>query len=155
MATRAVRMPIDLEARPQRRFEERIALRFPRLRAFLGKLVWRMPNTRLRRGILRRAVKLAWEALNRGDLEVCFALYHRDCVSVWPPEFAAIGLPAGTVGLEERVREQRRVLDDWDDFHFELHEYIDLGDGRLLTVGRMKAVASRAASRSTPSGPPS
>ena len=112
MATRIVRMSFDIEPRPRRRLEERIALRFPRLRVFLGKRVWRMPDTRLRRAIIRRAAKVLWEAFNRGDLESTFALYHPDCVSVWPAEFTAVGMPAGTVGHEERVREQQRVLDD-------------------------------------------
>jgi ketosteroid isomerase-like protein len=135
-----VRMPMTLEAQPHRRLEERLALRFPRLRAFLGRAVWRLPNSRLRRALVRRVVKLGWEAFNRGDLDVTFALYHPSCESSFPAQLATVGFPSGTRDREARIRVQREVFDDWRELWFELKEYIDLTDGRLLTVGRMRGI---------------
>jgi ketosteroid isomerase-like protein len=94
----------------------------------------------LRRAILRRAVKRVWDAFNRRDLEVTFALYHQDCVSTWPPEFIPLGLPPGTSGRDERIREQQKVFDDWRELRYEHEEYIDIGDGRLLMAGRMMGI---------------
>jgi ketosteroid isomerase-like protein len=135
-------MPLGLDARPRRRLEERLALRFPRLRAFLGRAVWRLPNWRLRRAVVRRAVKVAWEAFNRGDLDVTFALYHANCESSFPAQLATVGFPSGTSDREARIRVQREVFDDLRELRFELKEYIDLGDGRLLTAGRMMGVGA-------------
>lgn len=115
-------------------------MRFPRFRTWFARRIWRLPRSHLRRAVVRRTVKLAWEAFNRGDLEVTFALYHPECDSHFPPELATIGLPSGTRRRDERVRVQQSVLEEWRKFWFELDEYIDVGDGRLLTVGRMRGI---------------
>ncbi len=132
-----VRTPMAPTAHPRRRFEERLALRFPRLFALFARAVWRLPKSSLRRALVRRLVRTAWEAFNRGDLEVTFLPYHPECRSTFPPEMATLGLEPGTYDRDERIRFQQGVMDEWDEFRFEPSELIEFGD-RLLTIGRMR-----------------
>jgi ketosteroid isomerase-like protein len=125
-------------AHGRRRLEERLALRFPHLLDFVAGAIGRLPNSRLRRALFRRVVQTGWEAFNRRDLEAAFLLYHPDCASTYPPGLATIGLGAGTHGLDERMRSQQKALDEWAEFRFEPEELIDPGDGRLLSIGRMR-----------------
>jgi ketosteroid isomerase-like protein len=138
--TEVVRLPMEKTTHPRRRLVERIALRSPRLRDFVARAVWRLPNQRLRRAALRRFVRTSWEGFNRGDLDVAFLLYRPDCESIYPPQFTTLGLEPGTHDLEERMRSQQSVLDEWAEFWFEPEELIDLVDGRLLSTGRMKGI---------------
>ena len=132
-----VRTPMTTTAHPRRRLEERIALRFPRLFDFFARAIWRLPKSRLRRALVRRSMRVAWEAFNRGDLEVTFLPYHPDCQSTFDPKMTTLGLEPGTHSLDERIRFQQRVIDEWDEFRFEPSELIESGD-RLLSIGRMR-----------------
>src|SRR5712692_10321285 len=72
-----VRQPIAVAAHSRRRVEERLGLRFPRALAFVAQMVLRLPQrSRLRQALVRRAVRLSFEATNRGDYEAVFMLYH-------------------------------------------------------------------------------
>jgi ketosteroid isomerase-like protein len=134
-----VRQPISLKASSRRRLEERLGLRFPRALAVLARAVWRLPlRSRLRRGVVRRAVVLAWEALNRRDLEVTFALYRPDVEAIFPPQLVSVGFEPVYRGREERVEVQRRVMAEWGEFWFESDELIELGEARLLVLMRVK-----------------
>jgi ketosteroid isomerase-like protein len=133
-----VHIPMTRTVHDRRRLEERLALRFPRLRDFVARAIWRLPNSRLRRALITRIVRTGWEAFNRGDLDAAFLVYHPECESIYPPQFTTIGLEPGTHDLDERMRSQQSVLDEWAEFRFEPEELIDLGDGRLLSRGRMK-----------------
>jgi ketosteroid isomerase-like protein len=125
-------------AHERRRLEERLALRFPRLYDSVSRAIWRLSEkSRLRRALIRRVARTSWDAFNRGDLEAAFLLYHPDCQSTFPSEMATIGLEAGTFDLDERVRFQQRVIDEWDEIRFEPRELIEFGD-RLLSMGRMR-----------------
>jgi ketosteroid isomerase-like protein len=132
-----VRTPMKATACGRRRLEERLFLRFPRLYDFLGRRAWRHRESRLSRALIQRLVRTTWEAFNRGDLDVTFAPYHADCQSTFPPEMATLGLEPGTHRLDERIRFQRRVMDEWDELRFEPSELIESGD-QLLSIGRMK-----------------
>ena len=133
-----VRQPIAVRAHSRRRLEERMALRFPSVLALLARAGWRLPpRSRLRQVLIRRYVRLGFEATNRGDYEAANALNHPDVEAIWPPRLATIGVEPGTRGREERVRFQRRWSTEWGEFRFEPEELIDFGDGRLLTVGRI------------------
>ena len=133
-----VRRPLTLKANSRRRLEERLALRFPGVVERVTAAVWRLPpRSRLRRAFIRRAVSSGWEALNRGDLDVAFVLYHPDVESTVDSRLASVGLKSSH-GREARVGVQRQGLAAFDEFRFESEELIDLGDGRLVTVGRMK-----------------
>jgi ketosteroid isomerase-like protein len=133
-----VRQPIAVRVHSRRRFEERLGLRFPRAVALGTRLVWRLPpRSRLRQAILRRVVVSGWEAMNRRDLDAAFALYHADVESIIDPRLVGVGFEH-TRGREARVGVQQDVLGEFRDFRFESEELVDVGDGRVLVIGRMK-----------------
>ena len=133
-----VRQPVTLRTHTHRRLEERLALRFPRALAPLVRAVLRLPpRSRLRRVFVRRVAQLGFEALNRGDNEPAFVLYHPDVELILPQEFVGLGLPA-VRGREERERFEWTWIGEWGQVHYDFEEIIDLGDERLLAVGRIK-----------------
>ena len=138
MSKEVVRQPIAVKGRSTRGLEERLALRFPRITAFLARTVWRLPTrSRLRQALLRRVVVLGWEAMNRVDLEFGLALYHEDVESIFDPRAVTLGL-ANTRGREARRRTLTEVYAETREMRFEPDELIDLGDDRLLVIGRMR-----------------
>jgi ketosteroid isomerase-like protein len=133
-----VRFPLTVRASSRRRIEERVALRFPPALAFLTRLVFRLPlHSRVRRALIHRAYQLGWEAQNREDYEAGFAFYDPDVEMVAPSVLATIGVEFEPRGLDGRVRSQRKWNTEWGGFRFEPQEAIDLGDGRLLTIGHI------------------
>ena len=134
-----VRQPIALRANSRRRPEERLALRFPRAAARLTRLVLRLPSrSPLRRAFVRRAAQLGFEALNRDDVEAAVALYHPDVELDLPEEFIGLGLHPPSRGRAERVSFEREWNAEWGKVRYEFGEVIDLGDDRLLVVGRFE-----------------
>ena len=132
-----VRQPLTLRTQTHRRVEERLALRFPRTLALLARSVFRLPPpSRLRRTFVRRAVQLGFESLNRGDPEPAFALYHPEVELELPREFVGLGLDPPDRGREERVRFERMWNAQWGTVRYEFGEVVDLGDDRVLLVGR-------------------
>ena len=130
------RQSIHLGTHPRRRLDGRMALRFPRALAFLARAVWRLPaRSRVRKGLLRRAVRLSFEAINRRDYESTFGLYHPDCELITPPELVGLGFEYH--GREKRIGFQRKWIADWGEFGFHPEEIIDLGD-RALLVGHIE-----------------
>jgi ketosteroid isomerase-like protein len=86
--------------------------------------------------MLRRALRLGFEAVNRGDYEAAFALYHPDVETIVPPVLAGLGLDPVVRSREQRFRFQQRWTAEWGEMRFEPEEVIDLGD-RVLVVGRV------------------
>lgn len=68
---------------------------------------------------------------------MAFALYHRDVESTVDPLLAGIGL-GNTRGRDARVAVQKEAMAEFREFRFESEELVDLGDSRVLMVGRMK-----------------
>jgi ketosteroid isomerase-like protein len=136
---RVVRQPITVGARTRRHLEENLALRFPRASALFVRAVLGLPpRSRLRQAFLRRAAQLGFEALNRDDIEPAFALYHPEVELDLPKEFVGLGLNPPDRGREERVSFERRWIAEWGRLHYEFGEIIDLGDDRVLLVGRFE-----------------
>jgi ketosteroid isomerase-like protein len=135
-----VRQPIALREHTRRRLEERLAVRFPRAAAFLNRAVFRLPpRSRLRQASMRRGVQMGFESLNRDDVEAAVALYHPEVELIMPSEFVGLGLdPAGYRGLEGRMRFERRWIAEWGKLRYEIEEVVDLGDNRVLVLGRVK-----------------
>ena len=67
-------------------------------------------------------------------------LYHRECESTFPPELPTIGVESGTRTREERVRVQRKYIEELN-LRFEPSELIEIGD-ELLSVGHMKGTGA-------------
>lgn len=134
----AVRQPISIEDRPRRHLDERTALRFPRAARFLAAAVWRLsPQSRVRRRLLGRYVRMLFEAFNRGDYDATFILYHPDGETIYPPQFVSVGFESYTRGRAERIRVQRRWNADWGEFYNRPQELIDLGD-RVVLLARLE-----------------
>jgi ketosteroid isomerase-like protein len=134
----AARQPITLKPRVARTLFERLALRFPGIRVAIARATLRLPpHAWPRQKMLGYAVRLGYEATNRGDQEACFVLYHPDVESIWPPELVALGFDPPSRGRAERIEAQRRWAAEWQALRFEPEELIDLGD-RALVAGRIQ-----------------
>ena len=134
-----VRHPLTLAPDSRRHLDERLVLRFPYLKVLLAR-VWsnRPPSSRLRQAIVRRLVRQAFEAANRGDYEVAFAFYDRDIEFFPPVGLVGLGDQASYRGLDERMRYQQNWHAEWGEFRYEPDELRDLGD-RLLAIGRIRS----------------
>jgi ketosteroid isomerase-like protein len=140
MSEEVVRTPMGSADHSRRRFEQHLGVHFPRLLELFARRMWRLPPGRLRRALVSRNVRMAWEAFNRRDLDAAFMLYHPDCESTWPDDLRSVGFSEpGTHNREDRIRIQREGFDDWGgSLHYVPEELIEAGD-RLLTAGRMEA----------------
>jgi ketosteroid isomerase-like protein len=145
------RQPIRLESSPRRHLDERLSLRFPRVRVALTRALFRLPaRSRIRTVMLSRAVRLGVEASSGGDYDSAFSFYHPDAELVTPPEAVVVtNFPANVKGRRERVRLERMWRAEWGDFRYEPEELIDLQD-QVLLLGRMvgSGPSSSAASES-------
>jgi len=134
-----VRQPIALADHSRRRLEERIILRFPAIRSLVGRTVWSLPpRSRLRQALIRRSVKLGFEALNRGDFKSAFSAYDPQVEMVPAPQLKGLGLDNVYRGLEGRARFQQRWHAEWGDFQHVPEEVIDLGDDGVFVSGRLR-----------------
>jgi ketosteroid isomerase-like protein len=64
-------------------------------------------------------------------------LYRPDTESVGADVWNTIGAEMETRGREDRIAYQRTILADWDELRFDSEEIIQLGEDRLVSVGRM------------------
>ncbi len=109
MLEKTMAQPVTLSSRVGCAPDERLALRSPRAPAHVARAIWRLPpRSWIRRKLLGRAVRLGFEATNRGDQEACFMLYHPDVESIWPPEIVALGFDPPDRGRRGRIEAQRR-----------------------------------------------
>jgi ketosteroid isomerase-like protein len=133
-----VRQPIALKDRPRRGLEERMYLRFPSVVAVVTRALWRLPpRSRPRRAFILRGTQLGFAALNRGDFEASFLLYHPDVEFITPPRLAGLGFEPVFRGRAGRIQFQQRWMAEWGEMRFEPEEVLDLGD-RLLYLGGVK-----------------
>jgi ketosteroid isomerase-like protein len=134
------RQRIAVKPRSRRGLDERIFLRFRPVVTALTRVVWRLPpKSRLRREVLLRAAQAGFAAINRGDLESSFLLYHPDIEIITPSQLVAMGFDTAYTGREARFGYQRRWTQEWGQMLFEPTEMLDLGD-RVLFVGRISGV---------------
>ena len=132
------RQPLAVTPSFRRRFDERLALRFPGAFNLLDRLAWRLPpQSRLRRAVFHRAAQLGLEAVNRRDYDSAFARYDQHVELVLESRLVGLGFDRVYRGLEERVRFQERWFAEWGDFRFAPKELIDLGDRRILLSGQI------------------
>ena len=133
-----VRQPFTVASHSRRRLDERLGLRFPGVRTFLQRLLWRLPpRSRLRQASLRRALQLGFEAVNRGDFEAAFASYNADVELVSDSRLIGLGFDGVYRGRAERVRFQQRWVAEWGDFLFAPEELLYLRDDRVFVGGRI------------------
>jgi ketosteroid isomerase-like protein len=132
-----VRFPVAVSGGTKRRtLEERIAVRFPRPAVMLASAVTRLPpRSRLRRVLLARAVRRAYEAANRRDFEVTFLLLDPDVEFRFSGAFAPPGLAGWHRGHEGYRRVWEAGIEAWDDLRVEPDEIFDYGD-QIVICGR-------------------
>jgi hypothetical protein len=75
--------------------------------------------------------------LYRDDVEAALALYHPE-VELIVPDYPGLDLDPVYRGLEERFGFERRLIAEWGKLRYDFEEVIDLGDGRVLLLGRLK-----------------
>ena len=130
------RHAVTLRGRSRRGLAERLYLQFPSTVGIATRVTWRLPpRSRLRRALLRHVVQVGFDAINRGDFESAFILFHPEGELVTPPTLVELGFDPVYRGRTARFEFQRRWTAEWGEMRFEPHELIDLGD-RLLYLGR-------------------
>jgi ketosteroid isomerase-like protein len=133
-----VRQPIGLKARSRRGLDERMFLRLRPVVTSVTRVAWQLPpGSRLRREVIVRAAQAGFAAINRGDFESSFLLYHRDVEFRTPPSLVALGFDPVYRGRKGRFDFQRRWTLEWGEMRFEPTEMLDLGD-RFMFVGRIQ-----------------
>jgi ketosteroid isomerase-like protein len=140
----AVRQPLPVAVTSRRTLEQQL-VRFPLVVKFLARLLWGLwlllpPASRLRKAMARHYIKGCLEALNRGDLEAAFALFHPNVQSTWDGRSVPIGIEPVAHGWKARFDLQRCWNAEWRDWQFRPRELIDLCDGRLLITGQVKGI---------------
>lgn len=135
---KVVRHRIALKDRPRRGLEERIYLRLRSVVTAVARVLWRRPpRSRARRAFILRGTQLGFAALNRGDFESSFLLYHPDVEFITPPRLAGLGFDPVFRGRAGRILFQERWTAEWGEMRFEPDEVLDLGD-RLLFLGGVR-----------------
>jgi ketosteroid isomerase-like protein len=139
-----VRQPIRISDRSHRRLEDRIVARIPNFAVAVSRALFRLPaRSRVRRLLQPRIVRQGVEAVNRGDYEVAFLLFHPDMEYLAPPGTVVLGtFPEKLQGRRERIEFERSWRADWSEFRYEPEELIDLTD-RLVLIGRMSGSGRR------------
>ena len=95
-------------------------------------------HSRLRQALIRRAVKLGFEAMNRGDFKAAFSPYDPGLEMITDAKLRALGFENVYHGVAGRMRFQERWQAEWRDFKYALDEVIVFGDNRLLVSGRLR-----------------
>ena len=125
-----LRVPVSLRATSRRTVPERLAMRFPNALALGIRAALRLPlRSRVRVRLSRHAARMFTEAINRGDFEASFGLYHPEAELVVAGGLPTLGLE-GATGPAERIRFQERWMADWGEFRFEPEELLVFGDDR-------------------------
>ena len=133
-----VRQQFDLRETKRRGWDERLLLRFPRVGYALTRaMIKRRPSSRMRRALLRHALRRALEASNRGDYEAAFALIPPDYETFPNPELAALGFERVYIGAEGRLRLMHKWVDALGDFQQDSGEIVDAGE-HVVLLTRMK-----------------
>ena len=133
-AVQGVRIPLaGGKGTPHRTMDERIVVRFPALARWLAAAWARLPrHSRLRRAVLVRRVRRAYEAVNRRDFGLILTGFDPSV------EFNAVQTgpegPATFHGHAGVLESSRLVLEVFGDIRLEPEEFVDWGDQFLVTV---------------------
>jgi ketosteroid isomerase-like protein len=133
-----VRQPCPLRGDSRRRLDLWVALRFSRLGALAIRMLVCLPvSSRIRQGLMWRAVRLGYEVFNvTGQINV--HLLTPDAVLIQPG--SELGNEGVFHGREGFVRGGRELQEVFGDFRMQPEELIDLGD-RLLVFVRLRGRA--------------
>jgi ketosteroid isomerase-like protein len=118
-------------------------VRFPALGAFVNRHVMRLPaGNRIRRTVVWRSFRMAYEAFSRGDFEAAFAQLHPDVEWHTPATFPYTEVLHGRDAVLEWYG--TRWASSWDWWESEPEKIIDRGDRTIIihAVTRGRGVAS-------------
>lgn len=134
----AVRQAVSVATATRRRPEDHLTVLLPGLAGAINRAVLRLPpRSRLRQAVIRRAVQLGIEAVNRQDYQAAFGRFHPAVELIVPPGLASMGLEPYVQGRGARVRFEVKWRAEWGDFAYVPEELTDLGS-RVLVTGRMR-----------------
>jgi ketosteroid isomerase-like protein len=127
-----------------RTMTERAALRWPSMGPRTTQTVLRLPQgSRMRKAMLRRAARIAFDAWMRGDFEL---VPYVDDPEVETHITQGSGTPIGfdTVyyGPEGHCRTMEIWNEAWRNWHAEIEEVIEEGRDRVLIIARVYAEGS-------------
>jgi ketosteroid isomerase-like protein len=138
----AVHISVAVRPRSSRSPEERLGVRFPRAFAYLARVPFLLPaHSRIRQAILRRAVQHGFEAYNRRDFAAVFLYYHPDIEEITPRQLVALGFDPVYRGHQQGIRYRQQWAQEWGEFQLKPEELHDLGDNRMLVIGRGEGVS--------------
>jgi ketosteroid isomerase-like protein len=129
-----VRKPLSVRKQSSRAFDERLAVRFPRLFDPFARLIGRLPPaSRVRQAVLWRGTRLGMEAFNRRDVDAAVVPGSPDFEMYPPREFVEAGFFEPCYRGREGFHNYVSVWSDvFADLRVEPVELIDLGDRIVL-----------------------
>jgi ketosteroid isomerase-like protein len=140
----AAHMSLAVRARSHRSPEERLGVRFPGAFAYFARGLFRLvARSRLRHALLRRAAQHGFEAYNRRDFAALFLYYHPDFEEIAPRQLVEVGFEPVYRGHHEAIRYRQQWGEEWGEFDVKPEELFDLGDNRLLVIGRAEGRSPR------------
>jgi ketosteroid isomerase-like protein len=122
---------------PMRTLDERLAIWFPRLLAFVAGWAIRLPlRSRIRRYLIARRTCQGFQAVNRGDLDLLLAVYHEDVTTCFDSSggFVPLDLAGEHRGRDGFKRLFEEWQSAWEDLRVEPRELVDAGDRLIVTV---------------------
>jgi ketosteroid isomerase-like protein len=137
-------MSLAVRPRPRRSPEERLGARFPRAFACLARVPFLLPaHSRIRQALLRRTVQHGFEAYNRRDFEALWLYFQPDFEEITPRQLVELGFEPMYRGHQEGVRYRQQWGAEWGEFDVLPEELFDLGDNRMLLIGRGEGRSAR------------
>lgn len=128
--------PLSEKASERRTLDERVAIRFPRLRRLAGRSLFRLPpRSRLRQALLARAIARAYAAANRRDFELVLtgndpgSYEYRPSIDYLPPD-----MDTAYDGHDGYREFWRQWLEAFGDIRWDPEEVIDFGPRTLVTA---------------------
>jgi ketosteroid isomerase-like protein len=125
--------------RRSRNLEERLMVRFPRVWRAVAALGLRLlsPQSRLRRGVVRRHVISAYAAANRRDFDLLLVRYARDVQVRFDPDLEALGLGGTFRGHDGLLEIIETFGEAWERWELMPAMVLDMGD-RFVGLGRFR-----------------
>jgi ketosteroid isomerase-like protein len=118
-------------------------VRLPGAYRTLSALAWRFldPRSRLRRGLLRRALISGYAAASRRDYDLMLVRYAGDVEVEFDPDFAPLGLSGKYRGHDGFLKMIEAFGEAWEEWEVMPVAVVDLGD-RGLALGHFHLPAT-------------
>ena len=143
-AAEPVRTRVSVGERRRPALDERLFLLLPGLFRWATRMTFRLsPQSKLRRELLARNVRLSYEGQNRDDWRLTLLLYDDASELMNGPIRGGGSRVAGVgfsyVGVDGARQLAEDWVEPWEQVRFVPSEILDVGDGRLLVLSQMVA----------------